>query len=270
MAEQATAPPAPQVPVEAPAAAAPASTTADVTTWAKAEAAKFEAAETPATVVPDSQDKPAAADAGAPEPKAEEPEAEKLSRRQRDQARRDEIRAEVEAEFKTQLERDRTTQAQREAQERLAQTVAKTKAGDYNAGVDLANVVETQLITGPQQAQREAAIYQVSRTELLDKMAADHAQAITQLGLDADTDKVVREVNTMTEAYKLVFDAGAKTRDSEIATLKAELTSLKGKLAASGPSPLHANGSNGRGTLPAGSSMRDIAAQVAAEMGVSL
>ncbi len=282
MAEQATATPPAQTAVEAPAVTAPASTTADVTSWAKAEGAKLEAAaETPAVPTPDSTAKPAAApEKASPEPSAEPTsEPEKLSRAQRDEQRRTEIRAEVEAEIAARTARETAAaeqqRQQREAEESLLTTIAKAKGGDYQAALALANVTEQQLVTMPKQTQRELAVYQAGREAVLSDMAKDFEPAIKAIdGLSDDDFSALTKAPTSGQFAKAAIDIGRKLErsalESKIATLEAENTSLKGRLAASGASPLHANGTNGRGTLPTGSSMRDIAAQVAAEMGVSL
>lgn len=281
MAEATTAPAAPQASVEAPAAAAPASTS-DVTAWAKAEGLKLEqaaAVDTPAATTPDATEKPAATDAGTSTTEGAEPEAEKLSRRQRDEQRRAEIRAEVETEIATRTrveqETNERTRIQREAEESLLTTIAKAKAGDYAAALQLAQTTEQQLVTLPKQTQREHAVYQAGRDAVLSAMAADFEPTVKAIeGIDDAAFATLAKAPTSGAFAKAAIDIGRGLEraalESKLATLQAENTSLKGRLAASGPSPLHANGSNGRGTLPTGAGMRDIAAQVAAEMGLSL
>lgn len=272
MAEQAA--PAPQqAPVEQPAASAPDSMES-VTTWAKAEATRIatESTETPAAAAPAST---------TPEPTAAESEAEpapetaeKLSRRQRDEQRRTEIRAEVKAEFDAEQQRSNAETQQREAEQSLLTTIAKAKAGDYNAALELANITEGQFVTLPKQTQREAQVWQAGRAAVLADMAKDFEPAVRSVdGLSDDDFKSLSTAPTSGQFAKAAIDIGRRLErsalESKVATLEATITELRGKNAASGPSPLSANGSNGHGTLPAGASMRDIARQAAAEMGIT-
>ncbi len=281
MADEST-PATPQTAVEAPAAAAPASVS-DVTTWAKHEAAKIDAAiltEKPATTTPDTTDQSAATDAGASEPTGTEPEAEKLSRRQRDEQRRNEIRAEVEAEIATRTQRESAERAQRQqqqdAEQTLLNTIARAKAGDYEASMQLASVTESTLITQPKQAQREQQVQQAARDAVLNDIAKDFEPAVRAIeGIGDEDFGKLKSAPTSGEFAKAAIDIGRKLErsalESKIALLEAENKALKGTNASRGPSPLHANGTNGRGgSIPSGSGMRAIAAQVAAEMGVSL
>ncbi len=164
---------------------------------------------------------------------------------------------------------------QQEAEQSLLTTIARAKAGDYQAALALAQVSEEKLLTLPKQTQREMQVYQAGRDAVLSEQAKDFEPALKAIdGLSDDDFGTLLKAPTASEFAKAAIDVGRKLErsalESKMATMQAEITSLKGTRAASGPSPLHANGSNGRGTLPAGSGMRAIAAQVAAEMGVTL
>ena len=285
MAENATVE-APQAAPEAPAAAA-ASTAADVTSWAKQEATRLEteaATETPATPAPDSSANPAAlaeneAGATSPDDQSQEGEAPKLSRKERDEQRRQEIRTEerakIEAEFKAAQDAQTALQTQQEQEQTLLNLIARVKAGDYQAGVQLAQISEGQFINLPKQTAREAQVWKGARDALLGDMAKDFEPTLRAIeGFTDENFNAAKNAPTAGQYGKTLYDIGRKhaeaASESRIATLQAEITSLKGQLAARGPSPLSANGSNGHGATLAGKDMRSIAQQVWAEAGVPL
>lgn len=257
-----SAPPAPVATAEAPASSAPDSTHS-VTEWAKAEAAKLEATPTVEVPAPAAPESAAAAstedssdDAGSATPPS--------TRRERDEARRAEIRKEVEAEYQQRQAVAQQTQQQQQAQRDWDVLLERASAGDQAAQQQLAHVLSSGRTT--------QAAEQQGQNKLLAKMGADIINAVTSIeGADDAARAAMLKAPTVQDFGKVAFNEGIRSQAARIAALEAENTSLKGKVAAQGPSPLPTNGTNGRANaLPAGSGMRAIAAQVAAEMGLSL
>lgn len=105
---------------------------------------------------------------------------------------------------------------------------------------------------------------------LLNRIGNDMDEAIRRLALDPEDARAAREAPTIADRDRIIWQAGVRAQEGRLALMEAELKSLRGRaIATSGPSPLAGNGTNGRGTLPAGATMQDIGRQVAAELGIN-
>lgn len=193
------------------------------------------------------------------------PKEEGGSRREQGQRLREQIRKEVQAEFEANQRAERQRQQNEQQQREFDDLVAKADAGDWEAKDRVLTILKSQ-------KGMQAAIMQ-GRTAVLDELGRDITQAVYGLdGLDDDGQQALLKAPNVAEFGKQAFEHGRRTEraihEDTIATLKAEIESLKGRIAGGSPSPLP---SNGTAVAPALTgkykSMRDAFNAAAGELG---
>lgn len=194
------------------------------------------------------------------------PSEEKGSRREQGTQLRDQIRREIDAEYEQKRQADAARQQADAAQRDFETLMTRAEAGDYQAAEQVIGMLRTQRVN--------TFAEQRGRTGLLQEIGRDVSASITSLdGLDADGRTALMEAPSVAEFGKRAFDHGQRIArgqaEDTIAKLTAENTSLKGKLAASTPSPTASNGTAGAhaGEPTKFKSMRDAYAAAAAELG---
>lgn len=244
---------------------------------AKAEAAAFDApaTETPAEAAPAATERPPESQPNETQaPSGDEP---KGTRRERGEQMREQIRKELEAEYESKRAADTQRQQAQQHQREFEQLVAEANAPEDGTFDGAQRRATAQQKLGQLLASSTAtsAAEWNGRNAVLTELGRDISDAITKLdGLDEDGRKTLQQSPSVAEFGSRAFALGKQLSDaaheSRMATLSAEIQSLKGKLAAAGPSPLGATGTAGNGTASSAKGMRGIAAQVAQELGIPL
>lgn len=221
----------------------------------------------PAAAPPDSTqapqaETPAPAEPDKPATTAEKPES---SRREGNRALREQIRREIKAEYEADQRAAQQRQQNEQQQREFEDLVARGEAGDFEAKDRVLQILRSQ-------KGMQTAIMQ-GRTAVLEELGRDITTAIYSLdGLDEEAQAGLMKAPSVADFGKLAFEHGRRiertVHESTEATLKAEIESLKGRLAGNGPSPTPTNGSQvTRGQPQRFQSMRDAFEASAAELG---
>ena len=210
-------------------------------------------ADRPADTSPASTDTPAPASPDAPPaPPADPTPAPAEKQGSRREAGR-ELRAQIEREVREQFAAEQAAaraQAEREAASSVAQTAFGTlkqqaRAGDYDAARQLADITdglatinERGEVVPTNVPAKLHERYQAGRVELVEELKRDVGAAIATLDLlDEDGRAAVALSPTISDALRTAAVQARKPLEAQIATLQAEVSSLRGRLAGHAPSP---------------------------------
>lgn len=245
---------------EAPAPSAPEPSGRAILESAKVELRNLDQGPSPAE-----PEAPDSATAPPPEPPTPAPVEKEGSRREQGTRLREQIRKELEAEYADKARAEAQRQQNEKQQREFDELVQRAESGDWEAKDRVLSILKSN-------RGMQAAIAQ-GRNAVLEELGRDITKSVYDLeGLDEDGQKALMSAPSVAEFGKSAYDHGRRTEraihESTIATLKAEIESLKGRIAGTIPSPTATNGSAvGRGQPQVFKTMRDAFAAAAAEHG---